>query len=261
MIMRTNLIKYSFICFSLILCSMKIYAEDKPQMVVDLSALHASMEQRKDNLEQWAIQNQKDIEKLKALEASYDLELKNSTKNHSQSWEHFNSLNLNTQNLLKASAALWEEYGNANLYVATFKKSDYWKRCLEHNNCQTKESMQYIDEKSIDFATKAYLSADVAKDNLKNQLEILDNLVQEAQTSQGYADNLDAIAKINSQTAVSLQELNAQISTMLQLLSHDLASTNSKNIAISQNSSDFLRVENSQAQEVQLNYSSQFKVE
>lgn len=260
MIMSINLIKKVYILFGLAITSLS-FAEDKPQMVVDLSALHAAMEQRQDSLTQWAIQNQKDVEKLQALEASYNLELKNSTKHNIQTWEHFNSINSNTQNLLKASAALWDEYGNANLYIATFKKSDYWQQCLAHNNCQSKESMQYIDEKSIDFATKAYLSADVAKDNLQNQLEILESIFQEAQASQGYGDNLDAIAKINSQTAISLQELNAQISTMLQLLSHDLASNNSKKVAISQNSNDFLHVENSKAKEVQLNYSKEFKVE
>ena len=200
--------------------------------VFDSKSYQESLKQKQQRLEQWEIQNEKDIEKLSALQDSLELQVENSTWNNKETWSGLEEVRENTANLVSASRALWEEYGSASQYYASYKKASYWQQCLELDNCLEDDSLSAQDEASISFALKAYKSADLALEQLDAKLEALNELSAEAHDAQSFADSLDVLAKINTGTASALLELNTQVSTMVQVFSHSLAQDKNREVAV-----------------------------
>lgn len=200
--------------------------------VFDSKSYQENLKQKQQRLEQWEIQNEKDLEKLSALQDSLELQTANSTWNNKETWSGLEEVKQNTANLVSASRALWEEYGSASQYYASYKKASYWQQCLELDNCLEDDSLSAQDEASISFALKAYKSADLALEQLDAKLEALEELSDEARDAQGFADSLDVLAKINTGTASALLELNTQVSTMVQVFSHSLAQDKNREVAI-----------------------------
>ena len=227
------------------------------QAVFDMKSYQESLTQKLQNVEQWNIQNKNDLEQLSAMQSSYDLQVQNSTKNNAQTWDGLESVKDDTANLLSASKALWEEYGSASQYYASFKKSEYWQQCLAAGNCLEDGSLSEQDEATISFALKAYKSADLAQEQLDAKLEALNELSSEAKGAQSFADNIDVLSKINTNTASMLLDLNSQISTMVQIFSHDMAAGKSREVASSEYTSHLQRTDSDyEAKSINYSYSS-----
>lgn len=199
--------------------------------VFDASALHESISQKVAAIEQWATDNANQIKQLQELVNTYELEAKNSIMPMLSAWQDLQSLHEDSLSLLHASASVWQEFGDANRYLASFKRSDAWNNCIQSGHCNFKKTLRLIDNTAIDFATKSYQNAELMQEKLKSQIIEIQKLNLEARSSTGRAASLDALSKINSSISSSLVDLNLQTSTLVKLLSHDLAAKNNEDLA------------------------------
>ena len=78
---------------------------------------------------------------------------------------------------------------------------------------------------------------------LKNQINEVQKLNLEARSSTGRAASLDALSKINSSISSSLVDLNLQTSTLVKLLSHDLAAKNNEDLAKKSSYENFMQAD------------------
>lgn len=229
-----------------------------PQAVVDFQAIEVAMAQKIQSLEQWNLQTQRDLEKLSLLHSNIELNKSNSQKQHTQSWNEIGRLAQNTRLMIKANLSLWEEYQNINKYVASSQKSQYWLICLEQGNCNTKESLDAIDEKTIAFATKTANNAQLVKDHLEDNLALLESLKQEGATGISYADSLDLIAKVNSASLGAMYELNSQMATLLELFNQKLLNDKNKKLEQDVYIKEFFNSPKVKVIELDFNYSNKF---
>ena len=89
--------------------------------VFDSKSYKESLRQKQQRLEQWEIQNEKDLEKLSALQDSLELQVENSTWNNKETWSGLEEVRENTANLVSASRAPCHSLKNnkiINLYNA-----------------------------------------------------------------------------------------------------------------------------------------------
>ena len=211
--------------------------------VFDAAALQESITKKIAMIEQWATDNGYQIKQLQELMNSYELETKNSLMPMLDAWKNLQSLHEDSLSLLHASNSVWKEFGDANRYFASFKRADAWQKCMQSQLCNFKKTLSLIDNTAIDFATKSYENAELMQKKLKVQINEVQKLNAEAKSSQGKAASLDALAKINSSVSSSLVDLNLQTSTMVKLISHDLASRNNEDLAVKSSYENFIKNE------------------
>lgn len=212
-------------------------------MVFDASALRESISQKVAAMEQWATDNAHQIQQLQELVNTYKLEAQNSVMPMLSAWQDLQSLHEDSLSLLHASASVWQEFGDANRYLASFKRADAWNSCIQSGKCNFKKTLHLIDNTAIDFATKSYQNAELMQEKLKNQIREVQKLNLEARSSTGRAASLDALSKINSSISSSLVDLNLQTSTMVKLLSHDLAAKNNEDLAGKSSYENFMQTD------------------
>ena len=208
--------------------------------VFDGAALSESIRQRVMSIEQWARDNLNQAEQIARLTDSQNIlsgtqELmdKNYAMEQKQSWQQVTGLQQDSLLLLHAAEALWDEVGSAQQYYAAFHKAQAWAQCFTSNthSCSFGEALRYIEESKLNQALKAYEQAEQVAQKLQEQIKEIQALSQEGAQSQSQAGTLDALAKINGSVAASMVDLNAQVSLLTKLQSHNLAQESNERLA------------------------------
>lgn len=194
--------------------------------VEDKKSLAQSLEMQQQTLSQWQKENDARLKQLQAQEDLLSFNEEDSKMPNKESWENINEIQENVMALMEANISLWEEFGDANKYYASFKKASAWQECFESGSCTFNQTINLLDDSSISFATKAYENAQQMQTKLKSELHNIANLTYEGENAVQRGALIDTLSKVNSQSAISLLDLNNQIATLVQLISHDLGSKN-----------------------------------
>ncbi len=190
--------------------------------VFDASNLTEMVVQKIATIEQWGIDNQKQIEQLQQLQRANDLTAVNSALNQQSSWSTVSSVFDSSLTQLYAVQSLWQEYEKAASFFSSMKTTDAWLYCLKQNSsCSFDRYFKLIDENVITASQGAAQNAQQQLQNLQRKTELLKSLKSEAVKVEGHADLLDNLSKINAETASSLIELNAQSAQLIELISRD----------------------------------------
>ncbi len=235
------------LALTLVLFSMSLWASGFP--VFDAAALTENMLHRILYLDQWARDNLAQADQLSSLnvgnniaQGSHELMAQNYAMDLKASWAHITALQEDSLGLLHATQSTWEEFGSVGQYLAAFYKAEAWERCFEGTSpCTFGTVVKKLDNEAIDQALSAYQHAQAMSQKLERQVQALQNLSAESQSSHSAAGTLDALSKINGAVASSLVDLNSQLAVITKLHSHQLARTTSKERSNAAHSEALLR--------------------
>lgn len=206
--------------------------------VFDGAALTETISQRIVEIEQWVLDNEHQLQQITGisdgnniLSVTQDLMDKNYAMNNKQSWQDINHLQEQTLALLYSTKSVWEEFGSASQYYAAFQKAAAWQECHKAGTCTFSDALKRLDESSIDQALQAYQSSEAMAKKLEKQIHDLKDLGSEGHGSKSQAGTIDTLTKINGSVANSLVDLNTQVSEMIKLQSHDIASKSNQKLS------------------------------
>ena len=174
-------------------------------------------------IEQWGVDNQKQIEHLTELRRANDLSEINSALTMQDSWNEIEAMRAESLQLVNAAAAMWRQYGDLAQFFSSMKSADAWVACFKSAQCSFERYMQDIDEQLIESAEAAAVLSQDMQGHLKQKADVLKELKTEGRNVQGQAEILDNLSKINAETASSLIDLNQQSTVLVQLVSQNQA--------------------------------------
>lgn len=207
--------------------------------VFDPTNLAENITMRILSLQQWSEDNQTQISQLSKLQSQYDLDKKNFEMPNLNQWSKINTVNEDTLTLVSAAGDLWTEFGDLNRYLASFKKAEAWESCFKSERCTFNTLLRELDSSAIGSAAVAVQNAAAMQYKLKRQAQELTYLIKQAEQSGGQASTLDTLSKINASTSMSLMDLNTQISSLLELFSHQVMQTANERVANSKAGESF----------------------
>ncbi|MCR5085156.1 MAG: hypothetical protein K6A65_06605 [Succinivibrionaceae bacterium] len=193
------------------------------QEVIDPKALQESINQGIRQMNQWETENRNKLAEIAELEKTRVLEERNSEMPGKAGWAGIDEVNGRTLAMLHASKSLWQQYGSASEYLAAFKKSSAWRQCFSTRGCTFSRSLSLLDERGVDYATQAYLSAQRMQQKLSADIAALERISREARAAEGRGAALDALNKINSSMADSMLDLGHGTAALVGIISHDSA--------------------------------------
>lgn len=192
--------------------------------VFDVSNLMEMIVEKIGTIEQWGVDNQKQIEHLQQMIKGNDLAQLNSNLNNLTSWGELQSVYQDTMSRIYAAQALWQEYEKMADFFSSLKTTEAWMYCLQQDSsCNFDQYFELIDETIIAMSKNAVSNAQKMQSNLQQKANVLKQLQLEGQHAQGHADILDNLSKINAETSSSLLDLNSQSAQLVELISREQA--------------------------------------
>lgn len=206
----------------ILLSTLAVPAASAGLPVFDSSNLTEMVVQKIATIEQWGIDNQKQIEQLQQLMRANELTAVNSALNQQGSWAAVGSVFDASLTQIYAVQSLWREYEKAADFFSSLKTTEAWLYCLKQgSSCSFDRYFKLIDENVITQSQGAAQNAQQMQQNLQRKAELLKTLKSEAVTVEGHADLLDNLSRINAETASSLIDLNSQSAQLIELISRD----------------------------------------
>ena len=198
--------------------------------VMDASALNESVMQRIISIEQWARDNINQARQIQELLSgnniahdTQNLMDRNYVMDSKESWQNIARIKEQSLSMLYASRSAWEEFGSAQQYLASFQKASAWSKCMQAGNCSFSRVLTELEDSTISQAMEAFEMSQSMNIKLQEQIDQVQALVVESQSTASQAGTLDALSKINGSAALSMIDLNNQIALLTRLQSHDLA--------------------------------------
>ncbi len=230
--------QYAFLLLLMCLGLLSLSKAHAAMPVFDAAALSQSMRDQVMAVEQWARDNINQARQIEELLSgntiatdTQNLMDKNYAMRNKHSWSKIRQLQQESLTMLYATKALWDEFGSANRYYASFRKADAWKLCMRSHNCTFSQTMHNLEDSSITQAIQAYRNAETMNERLQGQIQKLQSISDESQSTDSQAATLDALSKINGSVAGSMVDLNAQVAQLTKLQSHSLAKQSNKTLA------------------------------
>ncbi len=174
-------------------------------------------------IEQWGIDNEKQLQQLQQLLEGNEIARLNSTLGHLESWALIDKARADSLALVHSASAVWREYGDLSDFIASFETAQAWESCFRRGQCSFESYLQDLDEFTVQSAREQAQQAERMQQHLAEQAQLLKSLKTEGQGAVGQAEVLDNMAKINAQTASSMVSLNSQSAQLLSLISKEQA--------------------------------------
>lgn len=209
--------------------------------VLDYSNLSESIQQRILDVEHFIKDSATQLEQLNNLKNTYSLDLKNSIRHNIALWDNLQSVKNDTLKALNASKSIWQEYGSLNLYLASFEKYKTIGKCMQNRNCSYQDSYKLMNTTAINFASRAYENASLMQNKISNTIKSIESISNEAKGSESNASMFDALNKAQTLCNSSLADLNTQISSLVQIVGHSMASNAQKQMIKDDVSKEFLK--------------------
>lgn len=203
----------------------------------DSAVLHeiaGKLQKQLNTLQSWSASNQQSAQVLlQQSNAAMNMAVKDHMKPNEKTWSEVEELNEKSLGLLHATSALWQSYGDFQNYLASYKKAEAWKKCLDRTgeNCTFRDALSELDTKSIDYATQAAKSAEESQSVIEDQIAKLESLSLEGRMADGLGAGIDTLSKVNAASASSLINLNNGIYTMIKLQAHETAGRHNLSMA------------------------------
>lgn len=192
--------------------------------VFDPQNLAEMLTEKVSTIEQWGVDNMKQIEQLQELVKGNNLAQVNSSLNNLSSWDELKQVYEETMAQIYAVQSLWREYEAMADFLSSLNSTEAWLYCLQQNStCNFDQYFELIDKTIVTFSQNSVLNAQKMQQHLQSKAQNLKQLQLEGQKAQGHADILDNLAKINTETASSLIALNSQSAQLVELISREQA--------------------------------------
>lgn len=189
-------------------------AQNLTEMVIEKIAM----------IQQWGVDNMKQIEQLQELVKGNNFAQINSTLNNIGSWNEIKKVYEETMAQIYAVQSLWKEYEAMAEFLSSLNSTEAWMYCLQKDStCNFDQYFELIDKTIVTFSQSSILNARKMQQNLQTKAQSLKQLQLEGQSAKGHADILDNLAKINTETASSLIALNSQSAQLVELISREQA--------------------------------------
>ena len=169
-------------------------------------------------VEQWGIDNQKQLEQLQQLIQSNTWAQTNSTLNQRASWQVVETARQETLALVHATSSIWQQCGQLSRFLATMKSSEAWLACARSGSCSFENYLRDLDESTVKIAQNAAAYAERMQVHLGQKAQALERLKTNGQTAKGQADIMDNMSKINAEIASSMIDLNGQSTQLISLI-------------------------------------------
>lgn len=190
-------------------------------------------------IEEWGVDNQKQIEHLQEMQRTNEWAKVNTELHNSESWQDIERIEQQTMVMVQASRTLWQELETFASYVEIFKQAEAWEKCFKAKYCDFGTYLEQLDDLLMVSAREAAFNAGDMQEHMQQKAETLKALSAAGRKAQGQADLLDNLSRINTETAASLIDLNTQTSALLQMLGNEFSARSSRQQGLREQSRAF----------------------
>ncbi|MGN0901821.1 MAG: hypothetical protein ACI4M9_00925, partial [Succinivibrio sp.] len=169
-------------------------------------------------LNQMSITNNQNVASLKeVINKSQQADNLNNTYQHKDNWQKVKKLNQDSMVLLEASYSFLKQLETTADYNASALNSKAFEECLATGNCNFKKLNELIDEQDLNLCQKVRSDAAKSQQKILSDIEALDELIMDGESSLGLNSSIDTLSKITSSQNSTLNSLTAQISDLTTL--------------------------------------------